>query len=88
MAGAPGFGFARVLTSADGKRMVPHYLAVDVVTDNRLLPQQEWTSEHRFEGTCAEPLVVARLLYRAYPWKEAARRGWVLEDQLMTEVRR
>lgn len=88
MAGAPGFGFARVLTSAEGKRMVPHYLAVDVVSDNRLLPQHEWTSEHRFEGACAEPVVTARLLYRAYPWKEAGRRGWVLEDQLMTEVRR
>ena len=88
MAGAPGFGFARVLTSAEGERMVPHYLAVDVASDNRLLPQQEWTSEHRLDGACAEPVVHARLLYRAFPWREAVRRGWILEDQVMTEVLR
>ena len=88
LAGQPGFGFARVLTGADGARMVPHFAAVDVVSDNRLLPQQNWTSEHRFEAPCAEPTVVARLIHRPYPLWLAAERGWDVDDQVMVEVRR
>ncbi len=36
LAGAPGFGFARVLADAEGRRQVPHHRAVDVVSDNRI----------------------------------------------------
>ncbi|MCC6619895.1 MAG: hypothetical protein IT385_01490, partial [Deltaproteobacteria bacterium] len=43
LAGAPGFAFARVLVGADGARMVPHFLAVDVASDNRLAPGLTWT---------------------------------------------
>jgi len=88
MAGAPGFGFARVLGDAEGRIMVPHYLANDVVSDNRLLPQQSWTSSHQFAVDCEQPRVHARLLYRAYPLELARERGWQLEDQVMTEVLR
>lgn len=88
LAGTSGFGFARVLTGPDGERMVPHFLAVDVASDNRLLPQHAWTSEHRFAATCDEPVVTARLIHRPYPLALAAERGWEVDDQVMTEVSR
>jgi len=87
-AGAPGFGFARVTVGADGRRMVPHFAAVDVASDNRLLPQKSWTSTHVFEGGCDTPRVRARLIYRAYPMDLARARGWSMDDVLMTEVTR
>jgi len=85
-AGAPGFGFARVLGGVGGARMVPHFAAVDVLSDNRLLPQQEWTSVHRFAATCAEPTVQATLVHRAYPLPLARERGWDLIESVMVEV--
>lgn len=86
LAGAPGWGFARVLVDADGARMVPHHRAVDVVSDNRLLPQQEWTSEHLFSPGCASPELRAVLVHRATPMDIAAERGWTLVDSVMVEV--
>jgi len=88
LAGAPGFGFARVMVGADGDRMVPHYRAVDVASDNRLLPQQSWTSTHVFESACSDPQVRAVLIHRAYPYGESQTRGWTLVDSVMTEGRR
>jgi hypothetical protein len=87
-AGAAGFAFARVMVGADGARMVPHFAAVDVASDNRLLPQQTWTTTHLFADACATPRVHARLVYRPYPLALAKARGWEMEDQLMTEVTR
>lgn len=87
-AGRPGFGFARVLASADGRRMVPHFAATDVVSDNRLMPQASFRTTHELEATCADPEVVARLVYRRYPARMARARGWALETQPMVEVRR
>lgn len=85
LAGAPGFGFARVLAGATGERMVPHHAAVDVVSDNRLLPQTQWTSTHRFDGTgCAQPTTEAVLVHRAFPWAEAAEKAWTVPDSVMT----
>ncbi len=88
LAGAPGFGFMRVLVDRDGERMVPHFLAVDVASDNRLMPQASHTSQHQFATTCADPIVTARLYYRAYPHAIADARGWSNPDQRMIEVRR
>jgi len=85
LAGAPGFGFARVMTGVDGARMVPHFLAVDVVSDNRLLPQREWTSEHDFAPCDGDAEVQATLLHRAYPLALAEERGWSLRDTVMAE---
>jgi len=87
-AGAPGFGFARVLVGADGRRMVPHFLAVDVASDNRLMPQSEWSSEHRFKPTCGDPVVRAVLVHRAYPLWLARERGWTVRDSVMLETSR
>lgn len=88
LAGAPGWAFARVLVDADGREMVPHFLAVDVTRDNRLLPGAAWTSVHRFAPDCADPEVRATLLHRDRPWALAAQRGWTVTDQGMAEVRR
>lgn len=85
-AGAPGFAFARVLVGADGARMVPHHAAVDVASDNRLLPQASWTSEHRFAAPCAEPVARAVLAHRAYPFDLARARGWDPVDTVMADV--
>lgn len=85
LAGTPGFGFARVLTGPDGRRMVPHFLAVDVASDNRLLPGKPWTTTHRFQTTCETPTVTARLRYRRYPPGLAGEKGWEMGDDLLNE---
>lgn len=82
-AGAPGFAFARVLADAEGKTQVPHHRAVDVVSDNRIRPQQAVTTVHRFAAACASPTVEARLMHRPYPVEEARLRGWDARDQEM-----
>jgi hypothetical protein len=87
-AGAPGFAFARVLVAPDGRRMVPHFLAVDVASDNRLLPQQTWTSTHRFATTCEDPQVRAVLLHRPLPPELASERAYDVREAVMAEVTR
>jgi hypothetical protein len=87
-AGASGFGFARVTVGPDGARQVPAFMAADIASDNRLLPQTSWTSEHRFHTTCAAPTFHAVLLYRAYPLALAAERAWTVVDTVMAEARR
>ncbi|MFZ5479960.1 MAG: hypothetical protein ACOZNI_24560 [Myxococcota bacterium] len=86
VAGAPGFAFARVLVDAAGERMVPHFLAVDVASDNRLLPQAAWTTEHVFAASCDAPEVHATLVHRAWPPGLARARGWALTESVMAEA--
>ena len=83
-AGLPGFGFARVMVGAAGDRMVPHFAAVDVASDNRLPPQASFTSQHTFANSCADPIVEAVLLYRSYPLELAQQRGWEMTERVMT----
>jgi hypothetical protein len=87
-AGAPGFAFARVMVGDDGRRMVPHFLAVDVASDNRLPPQASVTTTHRFASPCDDPEVHAVLVHRAWPQALAEERGWAAVESLMVEVRR
>ncbi len=87
-AGLPGFGFARVLADLAGRTMVPHFLATDIISDNRLLPQQSWTSTHRFAATCAEPTVHAQVYYRPYPLALAQERRWPMPERVIAEGRR
>jgi hypothetical protein len=84
VAGSPGFAFARVLVGAGGEEQVPHFMAVDVSIDNRILPGESWTSNHRF-AACAVPEVRARLWYRRLPYRLIAERRWDVQDQLMAE---
>ncbi len=86
LAGAPGFAFARVLVGADGTRMVPHYLATDVASDNRLMPETSWTTTHRFQATCDNPSVLAKLIYRPLPLAQARARGWAAQDTVLVEA--
>ena len=88
LAGAPGVAFARVLVDAECQRMEPHHRAVDVASDNRLRPQEEWTSTHRFAASCEAPEVRAVLLHRAFPLDLAEERGWEDIDQVMAESTR
>lgn len=87
-AGRPGVAFARVLADAEGTPMVPHFAAVDVRSDHRLLPGAGWTSTHHFAAGCATPEVTATLWHRNYPWALAEARGWEVTDQGMAEVTR
>ena len=85
-AGLPGFAFARVLVDPDGARMVPHYRAVDVASDNRLMAGQSWTSVHLFTSTCEEARVEARVVGRAVPLHQAIRHGWELRDTIIVTL--
>ncbi len=84
-AGQPGFGFARVMVDAAGVRNVPHFRAVDVGSDNRLMAGMSWTSEHEF-GACAAPTFQAVLVYRRGPPGLSAERGWGFVEQVIAEV--
>ena len=85
-AGAPGFGFARVMAGANGDRMVPHFAAVDVVSDNRLLSGGHWTSSHHFLATCDSPKVKASLLYRRFPLAMVRSKSAPWTEEVMVEV--
>ena len=86
LAGTPGWAFARVTADSDGALFVPHAFATDIVSDNRLAPQQSWTSTHRFALCASGAVVSASLVHRNYAWSEATLRGWTLDDQLMDSV--
>ena len=86
-AGRPGFAFARVPVDAEGRRMVPHFISVDLASDNRLPPQESWESSHRFPASCPAPTVEARLVYRRYPLWLARERGWTLADRSIATAR-
>lgn len=84
LAGAPGMDFGRVLVDADGDTQVPHYRAVDILRDNRLLPYESAASQHRFAlpDDCGQLTASARLVYRRYPLRLARERGWELLDHV------
>jgi hypothetical protein len=86
-AGAPGFAFARVMTDGNGARMVPHHRATDIASDNRILPQQEYTTTHRFAAVCSAPEIHAVLIYRRHGFDLARERQWTHLEAVMAEVR-
>ena len=85
-AGRSGFTFARVMSDDQGVLMVPHFVASDIVRDNRLKPGKPWKSTHVFEAQCDQPDVYAQLIYRPYPLWLARERGWIMWDTLMTSI--
>jgi hypothetical protein len=87
-AGQPGFGFARVMVGPDGERMVPHFLAVDIASDNRLLPFDQWTSAHQFTVNCEDPVVRAVLRYRPIASNVARAKRAQWRESIMLEVQR
>ena len=86
LVGLSGFGFARVTLGANGARFVPHFEAVDIVSDNRLMAQQAFTTTHEFSVTCDSPELRARLLYRYAPPHLADERGWLETERITVEV--
>ena len=88
LSSSPGFAFARVMVAPDGSRHVHHSAAVDIASDNRIMPQASWTSHHQFQSPCESPTVRAVLVHRAYPLDLARERGWTLNDSVMVEVER
>ena len=88
LAGAAGVGFARLLRNEQGQLGVHHSQATDVVSDNRLMPQARWQSEHRFTATCLAPRLRARLVHRDFFYGYAQSKAWALTDRVITEVTR
>ena len=89
-AGRSGFTFARVLKDQSGREMVPHFIAYDLVRDNRLRPGDHWQTSHQFElpEQCENPVVSARLVYRPYPLWLAQERGWTMWDRIIRKVQK
>jgi hypothetical protein len=88
-AGAPGFAFARVTIGQGGERMVPHFMATDIVSDNRILPAQSSGTTHIFDSTgCKKPTSHAVLLYRPLPSELSNERLWSEPDQVIAEATR
>ncbi|MEC8380666.1 MAG: hypothetical protein VXZ96_10120 [Myxococcota bacterium] len=86
LVGLSGFGFARVTQGVDGARFVPHFEAIDIVSDNRLMAQQAFTTTHEFSISCDSPSLSAQLLYRYAPPHLADERGWIETERVMVEV--
>ncbi len=92
LAGKSGFSFARVMVSPSFNpdlSMVPHFIATDIVRDNRLKPMTPWKTQHRFDLSmpCDGQIQVnAKLIYRPYPYWLAKERAWYMWDRLMMEV--
>lgn len=83
LAGTAGFAFARVMKDKQGQINVPSFRAVDIRSDNRIVPRSSWTSRHQFELLCAEPRVEAKLLYRSFPPSWVQERGWDRPDRVI-----
>lgn len=82
LAGLPGWSFARTLVDPAGARGVPHYRAVDMVSDNRLMPGVTATTTHAFAipPGCTTADVEAHLIFRQVPLALARERGRDAED--------
>lgn len=88
LAGSPGVAFARVLVDANGARLVPHYRAVDMVRDNRLVPGSPTVTTHVFAipPGCPSATVTASLVYRPVPVGQARQRGWDARDWVVAST--
>ena len=64
---------------------MPHYRAVDLASDNRILPQAEATTSHAFgiPANCSMAKISVRLLYRPIPVALARQRGWDARDYVV-----
>jgi hypothetical protein len=62
--------------------MVPHFRAVDVASDNRLLPLGQWVTTHSFASPCSDPQVEAVLVHRPYPLSATRQYGWAFTEKV------
>ncbi len=82
LTGQAGQSFAKILIDDTGRRQVPHYRAIDIVRDNRILPGSNVVLEHSFdlpEG-CTSGSVTATMVYRPVPISVAEMYGWDSKD--------
>ena len=86
LAGLAGHTFSRVLVDSSGNRQVPHYKAVDMVSDNRIGPGQAALSSHGFRlpSGCTDVSVTATVLYRPHPLNLAVERAWDAADHVIS----
>lgn len=85
LAGSVGYSFARTLVDPLGQRGVPHYRAIDMVSDNRIAPQAQATTTHAFAipAGCASATIAAVVVYRPIPVGLARQRGWDARDYVI-----
>jgi hypothetical protein len=76
------------MVNAAGDVGVHHSQAVDLLSDNRLMPQASWTSNHRFRSSCEQPIAHARLIHRNLFYAAARAKSWPITESLITEVER
>ncbi len=88
LAFTPGFAFARALVDASGRVQAPHFMATDVLFDDRLMPGRAAVTHHAFASTCEKPKVTARIVHRAFPPWLSDERGWAPRDRVEVEVTR
>jgi hypothetical protein len=88
LAGSAGHSFARTLLDAQGRRGVPHYLAVDMRSDNRIGPGAEASTQHQFSLApgCASATVSAFVIYRPLPLGLARERAWENGDFVVAQA--
>lgn len=85
LAGRAGTAFSRVLVDSEGTRHVPHYRAVDMVSDNRIAPGAHAVSTYRFalNDGCDVGHIQATVLYRPIPLSLAFPRDWESKDYVI-----
>lgn len=85
LAGISGYSFARTLVDPLGRRGVPHFRAIDMVSDNRLTPLAQVMTTHAFAVPpgCANATVSAAVIYRPLPVRLARERGWDARDYVI-----
>lgn len=86
-AGGPGFAFARVTVDAHGNRHVAAHRAVDIASDNRLMPGGASTTTHHFAlDDCVDPQIGAALTWRAYPVELARQKRWSNPERVLVQT--
>jgi len=88
LAGASGYTFSRVLTDSAGNRQVPHYKAIDMVSDNRIGPGENALTSHTFAwpSSCSTADVRATVMYRPHPLNLAVERNWEVTDYVISKA--
>jgi hypothetical protein len=86
LAGRAGLSFAKTMLGANGARRVPHFLAVDVESDNRIPPGGAATTDHTFTVPpgCGSVDVGAAVIYRRIPLDLAIERGYDARDVVVS----
>jgi hypothetical protein len=85
LSGHLGQVFSKVLVDDEGNRNVPHYRAIDIVSDNRISPGTNVVSNYVFDVPigCTDISISATILYRPIPLSIAKVRNWEAVDYII-----